>query len=126
ALTGTVRVAIGTNPVGGTISGTTTIAAVAGVASFSTLSIDRVGAGYTLSATAFSLSGTTSVAFSIVPGAASQLAFTVPPGKTTAGPTISPAVQATARDALGNTATGFAGTMTVATATNPARATLAE
>jgi len=124
AFTGTVRVAIGTNPVGGTISGTTTIAAVAGVASFSTLSIDRVGAGYTLSATAFSLSGTTSVAFSIVPGAASQLAFTVPPGTTTAGATIRPAVQVTARDALGNTATGFAGNMTVAIATNPAGGTL--
>src|SRR2546430_1617186 len=125
AFTGTVRVAIGTNPVGGTISGTTTIAAVAGVASFSTLSIDRVGAGYTLSATAFSLSGTTSVAFSIVPGAASQLAFTVPPSTTTAGATIRPAVQVTAPDALGNTAAGLAGNHTVAIASNPAGGTLA-
>ena len=122
--TGTVTVAIGTNPAGGTISGTTTVAAVAGVATFSRLSIDRAGAGYTLSATTPGLSGTTSVTFSIVPGAASQLAFTVPPGPTTAGATIRPAVQVTARDALGNTATGFAGNMTVAIATNPAGGTL--
>src|SRR5437867_1312370 len=81
--TGTVTVAIGTNQAGGTISGTTTVAAVAGVATFSRLSIDRAGAGYTLSATTPGLSGTTSVTFSIVPGAASQLAFTVPPGPTT-------------------------------------------
>src|SRR5438034_1123646 len=120
----TVTVAIGTNPAGGTISGTTTVAAVAGVATFSRLSIDRAGAGYTLSATTPGLSGTTSVTFSIVPGAASQLAFTVPPGPTTAGATIRPAVQVTARDALGNTATGFAGNMTVAIATNPAGGTL--
>ncbi len=122
--TATVTVAIGTNPAGGTISGTTTIAAVAGVATFSTLSIDKAGAGYTLLATASGLSATTSAAFSIVPGAASQLAFTVPPVATIAGATIRPAVQVTARDALGNTATGFAGNMTVAIATNPAGGTL--
>jgi len=122
--TGTVTVGIGTNPVGGTISGTTTIAAVAGVASFSSLSIDRAGAGYTLSATAPGLAGTTSAAFSIVPGAASQLAFTAQPGSTTARATIRPPVQVTARDALGNTATGFAGNMTVAIGTNPAGGTL--
>jgi hypothetical protein len=43
-------VAIGANPGGGTLSGTPTVAPVAGVATFSTLSIDKVGTGYTLTA----------------------------------------------------------------------------
>src|SRR2546427_738036 len=37
AFTGTVTLALGTNPAGGTLSGTTSVAAVAGVATFSTL-----------------------------------------------------------------------------------------
>ena len=45
--TSNVTVALGTNPGGGTLSGTTTLAAVAGVATFSTLSIDKTGV-YTL------------------------------------------------------------------------------
>src|SRR5438128_1477426 len=124
--TGQVSVAItaGTGRGGATLSGTKTVAPVAGVATFSRLSIDRAAARYTRSATVPGLSGTTSVTFGVVPGAASQLAFTVQPGTTTAGAMIRPAVQITARDALGNTATGFAGNMTVAIATNPAGGTL--
>src|SRR5215510_6321443 len=45
-----ITVAIGTNPAGGTLSGTTTVAAVGGVAIFSNLSIDTPGLGYTLTA----------------------------------------------------------------------------
>src|SRR5437667_260488 len=117
--TGTVTVAIGTNQAGGTISGTTTVAAVAGVATFSRLSIDRAGAGYTLSATAPGLSGTTSVTFSIVPGAASHLAFSQQPSTAAAGAAIAPAVQVTALDAAGNTVTGFTGNVTLAIGANP-------
>src|SRR5437879_11360420 len=49
--TGNITVAIGTNPSSGTLSGTKTVAAVAGGASFSGLSIDKGGTGYTLTAT---------------------------------------------------------------------------
>src|SRR2546429_7714200 len=49
--TGNITVAIGTNPSSGTLSGTKTVAAVAGVATFAELSIDKAGAGYTLTAT---------------------------------------------------------------------------
>ena len=42
--------AIGTNPGGGTLSGTSPVAAVAGVATFTNLSIDKAGTGYTLTA----------------------------------------------------------------------------
>src|SRR5439155_1761510 len=122
--TGNVTVAIGTNPAGGTLSGTHTIAAVAGVATFSTLSIDKAGNGYTLAATAPGLAGSTSAGFTVAPGTATQLAFTLQPSTTTTGATIKPAVRVTAFDALGNTATGFAGNVTIALAFNPAGGTL--
>src|SRR3989475_8894378 len=49
---GNVTAAIGTNPGGGALAGTTTVAAASGVATFSTLSIDKVGSGYTLTVAA--------------------------------------------------------------------------
>ena len=118
--TGNVTVAIGANPVGGALSGTTTMAAVAGVATFSSLSINKVGSGYTLSAAAAGLTSTTSTSFAITPGVATALVFTGPPATTTAGAAIAPAVKVTARDALGNDATGFSGNVTMAIGTNPA------
>ncbi|HEX4633645.1 MAG TPA: PKD domain-containing protein, partial [Gemmatimonadales bacterium] len=65
AFTGTITVALGANPGGGTLHGTQTVSATNGVATFSTLSIDQAGAGYTLSATASNLTGTTSQGFDI-------------------------------------------------------------
>jgi Bacterial Ig-like domain (group 3)/Bacterial Ig-like domain (group 1)/Bacterial Ig domain len=62
-----VTLAIGSNPAGGTLSGTVTVNAVNGVASFGNVSIDQVGAGYTLTASAAGLTGATSPAFDIVP-----------------------------------------------------------
>jgi YVTN family beta-propeller protein len=121
---GTVAVAIGANPGSGTLSGATAVAAVAGVATFPGLSIDRTGTGYTLTANATGLSQATSATFAITPGTATQLAFTVQPVTTTAGAAITPAVQVTARDAQGNTATSFSGTVTVAIGTNPGSGSL--
>ena len=54
--TSTVTLAIGTNAGGGTLSGTTSQVAVAGVATFTDLSIDAAGDGYTLVAAADGLS----------------------------------------------------------------------
>jgi YVTN family beta-propeller protein len=117
--TGNVGLAIGTNPAGGTLSGTDTVAAVAGVATFSTLSIDRVGTGYTLTAGSGALAGATSGTFDITPGPASQLVFTVQPTDVAAGATIAPAVEVEARDAQGNLATAFADSVFIAIADNP-------
>src|SRR2546425_1062334 len=50
--TGTVRVALGSNASGGTLSGTVSVAALSGVAFFDTLVINRAGHGYTLVASA--------------------------------------------------------------------------
>ena len=60
-----MTIAIGTNSGGGTLSGTLTVAAVAGVATFNNLSIDRPGAGYTLTAAGAGLTGATSSPFNI-------------------------------------------------------------
>ena len=63
--TDAVTIAIGTNPAGGTLSGTATVNAVAGVASFSDLTIGKAGSGYTLAASASGLSSATSSAFTV-------------------------------------------------------------
>src|SRR5207245_2438681 len=121
---GTVTVALGNNAGGGSLAGTTSVAASAGVATFANLSINRSGTGYTLTGTATGLTTAGSTAFDITPGAAAQVVFTVQPTTTTAGATIAPAVQVTAQDAQGNTATGFSGNITVALGANPGGGTL--
>src|SRR5438552_17205556 len=118
-------VARGTHPRGGTLAGTATVAAVSGVATFSELSIDKAGTGYTLVASSGGLADPTSTAFNITAGAATQLVFTGQPSNTAAGVAITPAVQVTARDGQGNTATGFTGNVTVAIGANPSGGTLA-
>src|SRR5437773_2092056 len=61
--TTSITVAIGTNPASGTLAGTKTAAAVNGVATFSTLSLNKASTGYTLTAAATGLTGATSTAF---------------------------------------------------------------
>ena len=122
--TNAISMAIGTNPGGGTLSGTTTVAAVAGIATFPTLSINKTGTGYTLGASATGLTGASSSAFNITPGAATKLAFTVQPTNVGAGATITPAVQVTVQDALGNTVTTATNSIAMAIGTNPGGGTL--
>src|SRR5437899_1503689 len=112
--TGSVSVALGANPGGGTLSGTTPVAAVGGVATFFDLSINKTGSGYTLTASASGFAPVTSSAFDITPGTATQLVFTVQPSTTVAGAPITPAVQVTALDAAGNPVPSFTGPVTVA------------
>ena len=122
--TNQVSVALGANPGGGTLSGTTTVNAVGGLATFDDLTLDKVGVGYTLVLTSPGLIGQTSDTFTISPAAASQLVFTVQPTSTAAAATITPAVEVTARDAFGNVATGFTGNVTLAIGSNPGGGTL--
>ncbi len=121
---GSVSIAVGANPGGGTLSGTSPIAAVSGVATFFDLSIDKAGAGYTLMASAGGFSPATSPPFDITPGVATQLAFTGQPSNAVAGVAISPAVHVTALDPAGNPVPGFTGTVTVAFGNNPGGGTL--
>ncbi|MBI5699938.1 Ig-like domain-containing protein [Candidatus Saganbacteria bacterium] len=63
--TTSVSLAIGTNPGSGTLSGTTSKTVSSGVASFSNLSINNAGNGYTLVASATGLTSATSNTFNI-------------------------------------------------------------
>src|SRR5437879_3445421 len=67
--TTSITLAIGINPASGTLSGTTTVAAVNGIATLANLSINNPGTGYTLTASATGLTGATSSAFNISTGA---------------------------------------------------------
>jgi hypothetical protein len=119
-----IGIAIATNPSGGTLGGTTTVSAVGGVATFTNLSIDRAGTGYTLVASSPGLASATSSAFNVTAGQAARLAFTSQPTSTVAGAAISPAVQVSVQDAAGNTVTSNSATITVALQANPSGATL--
>lgn len=65
--TGEVKLEItdGTGDEDATLAGTTTVAAVAGIATFADLSIDKVAKGYTLTATAGGFAAATSASFDI-------------------------------------------------------------
>jgi hypothetical protein len=116
--TGDVTVAIAASPGGGVLAGTTTITASQGIATFSGLSLDTAGSGYTLEATGNGLTATTSRAFSITPGPAARLAVTTPPpGTVAAGSSFGLIVSA--QDAFGNLATSWSGSVTIALASEP-------
>jgi len=121
---GVVTAAIATNPGGATLSGTTVATATNGVATFPDLHINKSAAGYTLYVTAGSLTSTASAPFDVTPGPASELAFTALPGTARAGTAIAPAIVVNARDAFGNLATGYTGSVAIALAANPASGTL--
>ena len=118
--TASITVAIGTNPGGGTLSGTLTQNAVGGVATFTGLSINKTGAGYTLTASSGTVpNGATSSAFNITPGTAVKLALTTQPdGAATGGVAFPTQPVVTLQDVGGNTVTGTAQNVTLAIQNN--------
>src|SRR5437868_6736626 len=100
--TASVTMAIGTNPATGTLSGTTSVAAVSGTATFSNVSINKSGTGYTLQSRSTGLTSATSNAFNINAGAPNKLAFGQQPTNTNVSATITPAVTVQIQDANGN------------------------
>jgi hypothetical protein len=123
AFTADVVVAIGANPSGGTLGGTTTRPAVSGVAAFNDLSIDKTGTGYTLTATSGSLTQT-SGAFAVSAGTPDHVTITVQPSNTTAGAAITPSIQVDIRDQFDNLVTGASNSIALAIAANPGGGTL--
>jgi hypothetical protein len=123
--TNSISMTIGTNPAGGTLSGTRTVAAVNGVAAFGDLSIDRVGDGYRLAASSSGLTGATSGLFNITAAPVpTALAFVVQPTNAGAGTAISPPVQVEIRDQFGARLTTATNTVSMAIGTNPGGGTL--
>ena len=96
--------------------------AAEGIATFSTLSVDKVGSGYTLVASSPNptpLTQATSSGFNVTAGAATQLAFIQQPTAVASGAVISPAVTVQLRDAGGNNVTSPERNVTLAIGTNP-------
>jgi len=95
---------------GGNLLGGTPVRLVAGVATFSGLSIDRVGSTYAITASAGSLAPATSTTISVANAPAAGLVLTPPPGsRATTG--VSFAFTVSAVDAVGNPALDYSGTV---------------
>jgi len=108
----------------GTLSGDASNNAVGGLATFTGLSIDKIGTGYTLLASSTGLTPVTSVGFNITVGAANRLGFVQQPTNTAGGATITPAITVEVQDAGGNRVTSSSANVTLAIATNPAGGSL--
>ena len=121
---GSVTLSLGPGSSGATLSGTFTAAAVAGVATFADLRIERSGEGYTLIAASGSLTSATSTAFTVAPGNPSKLVLTQQPTDVQAMQPIGPAVEVAVQDAYGNLVSNATNSVTLALETNPWGATL--
>ena len=103
----TVKLAIGTNPGGGKLTGGAAVTVASGIATFSGLSINKAGTGYTLTASSTpSYTTAASAAFNIALGAATKLVLIQSPSTTTAGATITPAVTVAVKDAAATSRRG--------------------
>jgi hypothetical protein len=124
-----VTLAIGSNPGSGTLSGCTT-STTNGVATFAGCNIDKVGTGYTLTATDsadnLTTASTPSNTFNITAGPAAQLVFSNSPTVTAAGDAFPSSGQPVVafQDAGGNLTSNGAGTVTLGIGTNPSGGTL--
>ncbi|MFY0565578.1 beta strand repeat-containing protein [Archangium lansingense] len=96
-----VTLSLASNPEGASLAGTLKVAAINGVATFSDLSVGKVGAGYTLVAASGTLTGATSSVFNVQPGSSSRLVFKTAPSNTAAGSVFAP-IEVEIRDAYGN------------------------
>jgi len=109
---GSVTLAMGNNPGGATL-GPLTMTAVNGVATFSDLTINNPGSGYTFQATSTGLTAATSTAMNVTaPGVATQMVVTTqPPSSVTVGSNFGLVIMA--EDSSGTVDTNFQGTVTI-------------
>ncbi len=120
---GKVTIALANNPGGGTLVGTLTVTVVNGIATFSGLTLNTAGTGYTLTATSGSLTSATTSAFNVTPAATTKLIVaTQPPGTVILDDAFGLTIDA--EDAYNNLTTSFAGSVSVALANNPGSSTL--
>jgi hypothetical protein len=101
---GDVTIALATNPTGATLGGTLTVHSSGSFVDFTNVTLNNVGTGYTLQATAAGLTAGTSPAFAVK----NQLVVTTqPPGSVAAGSSFGLVVKV--EDGLGNVDTTFNG-----------------
>ncbi|MFL0163204.1 Ig-like domain-containing protein, partial [Aquirufa salirivi] len=91
--TNSITLSISANPGSGVLSGTATVNAVNGIATFSDLSINKAGTGYTLSAASTGLTTKISTAFNVVAGAAAKYIVTSSSSSPAAGATVTISAQ---------------------------------
>ncbi|MDR6505127.1 hypothetical protein [Arthrobacter oryzae] len=106
-----VTIGIGNNPGGGTLSGTLTATTnIWGEATFTGLSINKAGTGYTLIASRAGYSGAVSTPFAVTAAAATQLGVTGPAsGTASSAATVGP-FTVERQDAYGNPVTATTST----------------
>src|SRR2546422_421726 len=108
SFSGSVTMALAANPGGDTLSGTKTVVATNGLATFSDLSINHAAPGYTLRATSSGLT-VTSAPFAIVAGSATQIAVNAGNNQTQpAGTAVPIPPSVIVKDAKGNPVAGVA------------------
>jgi hypothetical protein len=118
--TGPVKVALGANPAGGSLSGSLSVNAVDGVAVFSNLAVDKVGSGYTLTASAAGLTSATSASFDVEAGPPNRIRFATQPAGALGGTPFATQPVVELVDAGGNLASGAAVDVVMAIGVNPA------
>ncbi len=122
---GNVTITFGANPTVATLAGAALpVTAVNGVATFSTLAINKNGAGYTLVASSTGLTSATTNTFDIAVGAPNKLVFTAQPSTANANAAITPAIVVNAQDSQGNATPLFTGLVTLGFGVNPSAASL--
>ncbi len=105
-----VTLALGTNPSGATLGGTTTATVSAGTATFSNLSVNLVGSGYTLAASSPATStGATSSSFNVSANTVVTHLSVSAPSSETAGSTFS--ITASALNSANAAVAGYTGTV---------------
>ncbi len=110
---GPVTVGLGANPAGGSLLGTQTQTATAGVVVFGPLTIQKAGGGYTVVVSTPGLRGAETGPFTVSPASADHLLFTTqPPKVATAGQGFT--VRVTAEDPFGNVDTNYNGSVSLA------------
>ncbi|HEV8151147.1 MAG TPA: Ig-like domain-containing protein, partial [Gemmatimonadales bacterium] len=120
-----VSIAIAGNPGGATLSGQTTVTPSSGIATFSTLSLNRVGNAYTFLVTSPGLQSVTSDPFDVIAGSANQLAFvTAPSSAAQSGVAFGQQPVLQLKDGSGNNVQQAGVVLTASIASGPAGAAL--
>jgi alpha-tubulin suppressor-like RCC1 family protein len=121
---GTVSLQLINNTTGGTLTGTLSVNAVDGLATFDDLAVDRAATGYLLEAEAGGFPSASSTAFDVAPGPPAQLAFLTPPSDADLDAVLAPAVEVAVQDAFGNRVETATVDVTLAFHANPPGAVL--
>lgn len=124
SFTGAVTVAFGANPGSSTLGGDTSVDAVAGVATFSDLTVSNPGSGYTLVFSTATADDVESDSFDITATPATKFLFITQPSEVNIGDIISPAIVVHAVNPDNATDTTWVGDGTIALNDNPGGATL--